>query len=47
MACAALALLLFEYRLIASDVRNWDLLAVGLCFVVVKLSLMVWYATTN
>jgi hypothetical protein len=47
MGCAALALLLFEYRLLVSDVRNWDLLAVGVFFVLVKLSLMVWYSTTN
>jgi hypothetical protein len=44
IACAALALVLFEYRLIVSHVARWDLLAVGATFVVVKLSLMAWYA---
>jgi hypothetical protein len=41
---AAASILLFEYRLFVNHIRNWDLLAIGLTFVVVKLSLMVWYA---
>jgi len=44
MATAAGALVLFEYRYVVSHVANWDLLAVGAAFVVVKISLMVWYA---
>ena len=42
--CAVTALGLFEYRLIAGHVIDWNLLAVGLTFVAVKLTLMVWYA---
>lgn len=41
---AATALVLFEYRLIVSHVASWDLLGVGVLFVAVKMSLMVWYA---
>ena len=44
IACAVVALLLFEYRYAVQHVANWDLFAVGLLFVLVKLSLMVWYA---
>jgi hypothetical protein len=40
---AAGALLIFEYRLLVHHVYSWDLLAVGLAFVAVKLSLMIWY----
>jgi len=44
IVCAALALLLFEYRFVVHHVADWDLLAVGATFVLVKLSLMAWYA---
>ena len=44
ISCAVVALGLFEYRLLMFGTRSWDLLCVGLTFVVVKLSLMVWYA---
>ncbi len=44
ICCAVVALGLFEYRLLMFGTRSWDLLFVGLTFVVVKLSLMVWYA---
>ena len=47
IACAAAALLLFEYRYVTQHVANWDLLAIGLVFVVLKLSLMVWYAVRD
>ncbi len=40
---AVLALCLFEYRFLVNHRWNWDLLAVGLTFVVVKLALMTWY----
>ena len=43
MIAAAFSLVLFEYRLLVDGVKNWDLFAVGLLFVVVKLSLMLWY----
>lgn len=33
---------LFEYRLLADGVWRWDLLAVGLAMVAVKLASMVW-----
>ena len=42
MACAAFALLLFQWRLLVDHVFAWDLLAVGATFVVVKVALMVW-----
>ena len=44
ISCAALALGLFEYRLLTSGTRSWDLLFVGLTFIAVKVSLMVWYS---
>lgn len=47
MICAVLAILLFEYRYFIDHVRNWDLLAVGVMFVAVKLALMTWYYLTN
>jgi hypothetical protein len=43
VAAAELAVVLFLYRHFADGVWNWDLLAVGMAFVVVKLSLMAWY----
>lgn len=42
-----LALCLFEWRLLVDHVLNWDLLAVGLVFVVVKLAMMTWYYLTD
>lgn len=41
--CALLALVLFEYRFLHDHVLRWDLLAVGLTFVFVKLALMAWF----
>lgn len=47
IASAVLALLLFLwYDLVRHDLR-WDLLAVGLAFVVVKLVLLAWYRFTD
>jgi hypothetical protein len=40
---AVLALLLFEYRYFVNHRWSWDLFAVGLTFVVIKLALMAWY----
>jgi hypothetical protein len=40
---AALALLVFEYRLLVHSVVSWDLLAVSVAFVVLKLTVLVWY----
>jgi len=39
---AVLAIVLFEYRLIVNHVYRWDLLAIGVTFVVVKLAIMGW-----
>ena len=44
---AVVALCLFEYRFVVSHVLNWDLLAVGLTFVVIKLGMMTWYYMTD
>ncbi len=42
-----LAILLFEYRYFVNHIWSWDLLAVGLTIVVVKLALMAWYILTD
>jgi len=42
-ASLILAGALFEYRLFASRMISWDLLAVITMFAVVKLSLFAWY----
>jgi hypothetical protein len=44
MIAAAGSLVLFQYRLVTEHVAHWDLLAIGVTFVVVKIALMVWYA---
>jgi hypothetical protein len=43
MFSAALALVLFEWRLWVHHVLNWDLLAVGLTFVVIKFAVLGWH----
>ncbi|MEP6916085.1 MAG: hypothetical protein ABJC89_10585 [Acidobacteriota bacterium] len=47
MITAAGSLLLFEYRLVVSGTADWDLLAIGVTFVVVKIALMGWYAARD
>lgn len=47
IAAAELALVLFLYRYYADHVLRWDLLAVGVTFLVVKLGLMTWYYFTK
>jgi hypothetical protein len=47
MVAAALALCLFEYRLLVNHRWDLDLLAVGVAFVAVKLGLMAWYYLTQ
>ena len=47
MATAAMALLVFQYRLMTSGAWSWDLLTVGATFVIVKLGLMAWYIFTD
>ena len=46
--CAAeLSLGLLAYHYFIHHVIRWDLLAVAMTFLVVKLSLMAWYATRD
>jgi hypothetical protein len=47
MAAAALSILLFYYRHLFDHVWSWDLLAVGVTFVAIKLGLMTWYFLTD
>jgi hypothetical protein len=42
-----LAILLFAYRYYFDHFWSWDLLAVGLAVVVVKVALMTWYFLTD
>lgn len=41
------AILLFAYRFYVNHVWSWDLLAVGLTFVGVKMAMMAWYVLTD
>ena len=47
VTAALVAIGLFEYRLFTRHVWSWDLLAVALTMVVVKLAAMVWYRSMN
>lgn len=47
IACAELAIVLFMYRHYVNHRWNWDLLAVGLTFLAVKLALMTYYYLTD
>jgi hypothetical protein len=47
IASGAFSIGLFYYRYIHDHVFNWDLLAVGLLFVVMKMGLMTYYALTD
>jgi len=40
---AILAVVLFEYRFFFDHIWSWDLLALVLTFVIVKLSLFTWF----
>ena len=44
MAGGFVAIALFEYRLFRFHVWSWDLLAVALAMVLVKVVLMIWYS---
>jgi len=44
---AILAIVLFEYRYFVKHVWSWDLFAVAVTMVVVKLALMAWYRMTD
>jgi hypothetical protein len=41
--CACLAVVLFEYRFFFDHVWSWDLIALVLTFVVIKMSLFTWF----
>jgi hypothetical protein len=43
IAACLVALALFEYRFFVNHFWSWDLLAVAITMVVVKMSMMVWY----
>lgn len=47
VTAGVVAIGLFEYRLFFDHVWNWDLLAIGITMVVVKLALMTWYFFTD
>ena len=47
IVCALTALGMFEYRLLVRHVWSWDMLAIALVFVGVKLALMAWYYLTD
>jgi hypothetical protein len=40
---ALVAIGLFEYRLLFNNIWSWDLLSVALIFVVIKMSMFLWY----
>ena len=46
-AAAVLAICLFGWRYFVDDTWSWDLLAVGLTAVVIKLTVMVWSGLRN
>ncbi|HEV2487004.1 MAG TPA: hypothetical protein VGT08_15860 [Terracidiphilus sp.] len=43
IAAAILAVLLFEYRFFFDHIWSWDLLAIALVFIVLKMSLFTWF----
>jgi len=47
IVCGVLSICLFYYRHLVNHVWSWDLLAVGLTFVTIKLALMTWYYLTD
>jgi hypothetical protein len=40
---ACLAIVLFEYRFFVNHIWSWDLLAIALVFLVIKMSMFTWY----
>jgi hypothetical protein len=44
---AVLALVLFEYRFFRYHVWSWDLAAMALAFVAIKLSMFAWYRMSD
>ena len=47
IAMAVLAIGLFAYRFYIGHYWSWDLFAVALGFVVIKMSMMAWYSLTD
>lgn len=45
--CAVFAICLFAYRFYVDHFWSWDLLAVGLTFVAVKLAVLAYYLITD
>lgn len=43
IATALLAIALFEFRLFHDNIWDWELLALALVFLIIKLSLFTWY----
>lgn len=43
IAVACLSVVLFEYRFLVNNIWSWDLLAIALAFVSIKMSLFAWY----
>jgi len=43
IAAAVLAVALFEYRFFFDHIWSWDLLAIALTFIVLKMSLFTWF----
>jgi hypothetical protein len=43
IAACLVAIVLFDYRVFHDHIWNWDLLAVAISMVVVKMALMLWY----
>jgi len=47
MVAAALSLLLFEFHLLVHHQYRWELFAVGVTFVAVKLAILLFYRLTD
>jgi len=47
IVAAVLSLALFEWHYFVDHIWRWDLFAIGLTFVVIKLGLMTWYYMTD
>jgi hypothetical protein len=43
IASAVLAVVLFEYRFFFDHIWSWDLFAIALTFIVLKMSLFTWF----
>jgi hypothetical protein len=43
IATALLAIVFFDYRLIHDHFWSWDLMAIAIAFVIIKMSMFTWY----